>query len=336
MSKDREITIAGEIDVDYPGGGFFVVEISREQHGSNRAPVFAIGVSEYPSRQSWEMRNDNAMIGWSHDEDIITKIAPEAARVMLPVDGCWTDNGEPTQGVANGWYWLSGDAAQYEADYRLQHGHKNMPESPDELWGADWCLYWLGVTARALRCEVHELAAINFDLPLPHGQYLRFIDDVLRPRWQQRADEANAWMDAYEGDHRPAEDRDEPLFEFEFENGLKLRATLDEHNEGPIDDRRYWYYVTISAPGVKPYKAKWGGSQADHQEGRVSAREAAFGTAKGLFDYQYEDARGYVENSLGESWEDLPRATRTAMERASEAFDRLETFLTPNEGVIGR
>lgn len=330
--KNPEITIGGEHD-----GLFIVVECSREQHGGNRAPTFHIGASEYPSRQAWEMRNDNAMIGWHHDKRVIAAVAPEAAK-FLPMNGSWTDNGEPSQGVANAWYRLSGADATYEIEYRAKHGRANYGDLKDiEPRSEAWVLFFLGMACNILRCELHELSVINLSYPLPvaHEQYETFIDDVLRPRWQAEAVEANTWFDSTEGDTREDEQRDEPEWELTFDNGLKLRATLDEHYEGTPDDRRYWYYVTISAPDVKPYKAKWGGSQADYQDGRVSAREAALGTAKGLFDFQYEDAKGYVENMLGEEWDELPLQTRTAFERASAAFDRLENYLDPNREIIG-
>lgn len=325
-----EITIGGEHN-----GIFVVVECSREQHGSNRAPTFHIGASEYPSRQAWEMRNDNAMFGWHHDAEVIAAIAPEAAK-FLPMNGSWTDNGEPMQGVANGWYWLAGGAAAYEVEYRQKHGHSNYSGLRDiEPDSEEWVLFFLGMACDTLRCELHELSAIDLTSPVGELMFSHFVTDVLRPRWQAEADAANEWFDTTTGDTRPAEIRDEPEWEIIFDNGLKLRATLDEHYEGTPDDRRYWYYVTISAPDVKPYKTKWGGSTRDYDEGRVSAREAALGTAKGLFDFQYEDAEGYVVSSLGEAWDELPLQTRTAFQKASEAFDRLDNYLIPNQGVIG-
>lgn len=334
--KDKQITIARQMDVDYHGGGFFVIELGREQYLSNRAPMFSFTFSEYPSRRAWEMRNDNAMISGGSSDEIILKAAPELAW-LLPLHGSWTDNGEPTHGGSNGWYWLAGGAADHEINYRrVNDGRKNMHEAPDDIRSEEWALFWLGLACNALRCELHELSVIDLSLPeaVAKMQFNTFVAEVLRPRWQAEADKANAWMDAYEGDHRPEEIRDEPMWEITFDNGLKLRATLDEHNEGTPDDRRYWYYVTISAPGVKPYKAKWGGSTADYDDGRVSAREAALGTAKGLFDFQFEGPEGYA-TSLGEDWDELPLATRRAFERASEAFDRFDHYLIPNQEVIG-
>jgi hypothetical protein len=323
--RDKEVTIARQRD----DGVFVVVELGREQYGGNRAPMFSFTFSEYPSRTAWEMRNDNSIFACGSSDEAILSVAPELAW-LVPLHGCWTDNGEPTH-VSNGWYWMT-SAPQREIETRAQ-GRKNHYNAPDDTNSEEWVLFWLGLACNAMRCELHELSAIDLSLPEDEARALfdEFVDDVLRPRWQAEADKANEFLDAYEGDHRPEEDRDEPLFEHTFENGLKLRATLDEHDE---HDDRYWYYVTITAPGVKQYRTRYGGSNVDHWNGRVSAREAAFGTAKELFTYQFEDAEGAAV-SMGEDWLEMPAETRNAMQRASEAFDRFENFLIPNQEVIG-
>lgn len=323
--RTDEITLGRESVGGNPGS-FLVVHVSRE------GGYFSVTADEYTSRKAFELGNDGAIIACGQLTDDIRDTFPDLG-VVLDVHLCDVVTGEPTHARSNGWYYLSGEAAQREMDARA-NGHKNDYQAPDP-YSEGWTAHWRQRAANALHCEPADLPERCND----QEAFNYWVNTVMVPRWKRAADNANAYIDAHKGDsiEIPANQTDEDEFEAELEDGLYVHAKLCDEVDSDIlpGSYVYQYDVIVRVDGVHEYAGKFHGSVNDYQMGVVNAREAAFGTLRELNSFLYESAQSLAEDYFEEGWDGISEEQRKAMLKCERAADAMSRQLEANMDVIG-
>ncbi len=306
-------------------GGFLVVHVRRSSY-------FSVTADEYASEKAFRLGNDGAIIACGQLDDDVLATFPELAPIMrLHLADVAT--GEPMHARSNGWYYLGGDAAQREFDHRAKYnGSKNHYDSPDDPYSAAWIPYWRERAARALNCSVADLPDTQ-----DREVFDEWVDEIMVPRWQQAADDANAYIDAHQNDVEiPADQDDEDDFEVELDEGLTVRAILAGVSYSTIMPGRpvYRYDVIVRADDYS-YQAKFYGSVNDYENGIINAREAAFGTLRELSSFLYESAEYLANEYFEEGWDGISDEQRESMTKAEQAADAMSRQLEANMDVIG-
>ncbi len=351
IGERADVQLGAETDA-----GYLVATITRER-GS-----FSVTGEIHNSRRAFELGTGNPhSCGCIHDE--ILAAFPQLAPIVR-MHLADAETGEPMHAASNGWYRLGGGDMTYDLKHRAQHGRGNYRDVPEPWLYLDfgygqaceqtmasepilhddrdvtrtlnpaYVQFFVDMAARNLLCDPDELS-IWWD----RADFDAFVES-LRPRWRAMADEANALIDGMESDTAdPSEQTDEETFSVTLDAGLSISARLMD-DEGYRDFGPYFQYaVKITAPkdsgGRASYTSTYGGSIADYDAGRINAREAAFGTARELLDFENYSARGYVEDLCGDAWEDTPAETRKALTRAERAFDRMSDALVANRETLG-
>ena len=293
---------------------------------------FSVTADEYASRKAFELGNDGAVISCGQLTDDIWATFPDLG-VVQDVHLCDVGSGEPMHARSNGWYYLSGEAAQREMDARA-NGHKNDYQAPDP-YSEGWTAHWRQRAANALHCEPAELPERCND----QESFNYWVNTVMVPRWKRAADNANAYIDAHKGEsiEIPANQTDEDEFEAELEDGLYVHAKLCDSVDSDIlpGSYVYQYDVIVRVDGVHEYAGKFHGSVNDYQMGVVNAREAAFGTLRELNSFLYESAQSLAEDYFEEGWDGISEEQRKAMLKCERAADAMSRQLEANMDVIG-
>ncbi len=325
MNTD-DITLTGKSKSQHARDEFLVVHIRRS------GGYFSVTADEYASEKAFKLGNENAVIGCGALHDTVLATFPELAPIVrLHLADVAT--GEPMHARSNGWYYFSGRAAAAEFDHRAKYnGSKNHYDSPDDVYGADWIPYWREKAARALNCSVA-------DLPDTEDREIfdEWVDEVMVPRWQQAADDANAYIDAHKTSILiPADQDDEEEFEVELDEGLKVSAKLSDSVDSEILPGRvvYQYDVVVSIDSYI-YDAKFFGSVNDYENGVVNAREAAFGTLRELMSFVYESAQSLADEWFKEGWDGIDKKQRDGMLKCERAAEAMSQQLEANMDVIG-
>lgn len=324
--RTDEITLGRETVGGNPGS-FLVVHVQREGR------YFSVTADEYASRKAFELGNDNAIISCGQLVDEVRATFPELG-VVQDVHLCDVATGEPMHARSNGWYYLSGEAAQREMDHRAKYQRKNDYQSPDEVYGPEWTPHWRQRAANALHCGVEDLIYTQ-DREL----FDEWVDRVMVPIWQTMADDANAYIDAHKDDsiEVPANQTDEDEFEVELEDGLYVHAKLCDSVDSDIlpGSYVYQYDVIVRVDGVHEYGAKFHGSVNDYDNGIVNAREAAFGTLRELMQFVYESAQSVADQWFEEGWDGISEEQRKGLLKCERAADAMSRQLEANMDVIG-
>ncbi len=327
--------------------GYLVATVARSDG------YFSVQGEIHNSRRAYELGTGNPHTCRCIHEDVLSAFPHLAPIVALHL--CDVETGEPMHGPANGWYRLSGADMKYDLDYRAKYGQGNYHNAPNPIGGEGFDVdrdgslnpafvqFFVDMAARGLNCASDELS-----IWWTRNQFDAFVDDVLRPRWSVMAEEANGMTDriaAMGGDTSdPSEPEcEEDEFSIELDAGLTISAKLTGTGEREGIGTYFEYEVTITAPrtgrwaskGPHVYTSTFGGSVGDYHDGRISAREAAFHTARELLMFEHETARGFIEDSCGESWENLPAEQREALTRAEQAFDKMADALIANRETLG-
>lgn len=320
--------------------GFLVTEVRRERG------YFAVGADLWATKAAFDAGNEGAVIacGCLHEEVLAAhpELAPLVALHMADLE-----TGEPGQGVSNGWYRLGGGDMEYELKYRRERGHSNYHSAPEPFDESgklteDFIFFFWKMAADTLRCTIAELPLSLYATARIVGedfakaQFEEWVD-TLRPRWQEEADQANAWIDEHVNElDVPAEQTDEERFLLELP-GLRVLAKHEGEKEADYVDYPAWTYryrTTVTANG-HTYRFWSTGSIADHQDGVVNARQAAFGILRELAQFQYESAEELARDmGMDEEREGYPKfiAQMRDMERKA---DDLMPGLSANLEVIG-
>ncbi len=337
LSERADVRLGAETDA-----GYLVATITRER-GS-----FSVTGEIHNSRRAFELGTGNPhTCGCIHDE--ILSAFPQLAPIVR-MHLADAETGEPMHGPLNGWYRLSGADMMHELESISTRGHGNYHDAPTPFVDSDgigsdvrrdgfdlspaFVQFFVDMAARSLNCEADELS-IWWD----RADFDAFVES-LRPRWQTMADEANRMIDGMESDaDDPSDETDCETFSITLDAGLTISARFMD-DEGYRDFGPYFQYaVKITAPkdggGRASYTSTYGGSIADYDAGRINAREAAFGIARNLLDFEHQTARELIEDSFGESWEDTDAETRQALTRAEKAFDRMSDALIANRETLG-
>ncbi len=326
MRRKDDITLTGETD----RGTFLVAHVTRE------GGYFSVTADEYASEKAFKLGNDGAIISCGCLHDAVLATFPELAPIVrLHLADVAT--GEPMHARSNGWYYLGGDAAQREFDHRAKYnGSKNQYDSPDNPYSAAWIPYWREKAARALNCSVADLPDTQ-----DREVFDEWVDSVMVPRWQQTADDANAYIDTHRTNILiPADQDDEEEFEVELDGHLdewlKVHAKLSDSVDSDILPGRnvYQYDVVVSIDSYV-YEAKWSGSVNDYENGVVNAREAAFGTLRELMSFVYESAQSLADEWFEEGWDGIDKKQRDGMIKCERAADAMSRQLEANMDVIG-
>lgn len=318
-------------------GAFMVAEIRRGEIESN--PYFALGADIYASEAAFEAGNSNAIVscGCLHEE--ILNAFPDIPELALIEALHLSDvkTGEPMHAVSNGWYGLGGGDMEHELSYHAQ-GRKNYYKAPDPYPedggrpGEDFIFFFWGMAARALRCSLAELPIYLYGDPLGKRKFGRWVDEIMRPRWQAEADRANAWIDAHTNSVEiPAEQTREAKFVLDLEG---LHVTARHTGKAKADYVSYpaWvntYAVTVKANGHQ-HRFKFFGSIADYQDGILNARKAAFGILKELAEFEYQSAEELARDMGDDDPDFLSR-----MKALEKKADNLMPGLSANLEVIG-
>ncbi len=334
LSERADVRLGAETDA-----GYLVATITRER-GS-----FSVTGEIHNSRRAFELGTGNPhSCGCIHDE-ILSAFPQLAPIVRMHLSDAET--GEPMHAAANGWYRLGGGDMAHDLETLSTRGYSNYYNAPTPYVDADgigsdvprdgfdlspeYVQFFVDMAARSLNCDTDELS-VWWD----RADFDAFVED-LRPRWQAMADKANALIDGMETDTAdPSEQTDEETFSVTLDAGLTISARLmprTGYRQGV--GNFYQYAVKITDGERHSYTATFGGSVADYQGGRINAREAAFGVARELLDFENYSARGYVEDLCGDAWEDTPAETRKALTRAEKAFDRMSDALVANRETLG-
>ncbi len=339
MIERADVRLGAETDA-----GYLVATISRERGR------FSVQGEIHSSRRAYELGTGNPhTCGCIHDD--VLRAFPHLAPIVA-LHLCDVETGEPMHGPANGWYRLSGADMAYDLKSLALRGHGSYHDAPTPYvndrggefsdtpregfsLNTNYVQFFVDMAARCLNCESDELS-----IWWAREQFDAFVSDVLRPRWRSMADEANRLIDDMESDAAdPSEQTCEETFSVTLDAGLTISARLMDE-DGYRDYGPYFQYaVKITAPkdggGRASYTSTYGGSIADYDAGRINAREAAFNIARNLLDFEHQTARELIEDSFGESWDDLPAETRKALTRAERAFDRMSDALVANRETLG-
>ncbi len=333
MIRDKaDVRLGAETDA-----GYLVATITRER-GS-----FSVTGEIHNSRRAFELGAGNPhTCGCIHDE--ILSAFPQLAPIVR-MHLADAETGEPMHAATNGWYRLGEGDMKHELESIALRGHGNYYKAPTPYVDGDgigsdvprdgfylspvFVQFFVDMAARSLNCDADELS-IWWD----RADFDAFVES-LRPRWQAMADEANTLIDGMESDADEPEPTDEETFSIALDAGLSILARILPE-PGYLDrvGNFYQYRVAVKAGG-KRYQATYGGSVADYQAGIRNAREAAFGIARELLDFENYSAREYVEDLCGDAWEDTPADTRKALTRAERAFDRMSDALVANRETLG-
>lgn len=342
MSRDDVTVLA-----DVPGEGFAVIHAGRETIGA-QDPYFTVTMDLYPSRASYEAGNVNAQIGGGAAHETILKVAPNLQRVVdLHLASAIT--GEPMHGVSNGWYHIGGADMAHEIKYREQ-GRKNYYNAPDDINSPEFKQFFIDMGCRSLRCTPDELPNLECDLcGLERKEvFEEWANVVLRPRWQREADEVNSWIDAHANPDfiEPHEQAGDDEWECVLElDGLTVTAKLMDEPGFTPEDSPYWagapfyqYKVVLVRTGDRrrKYTTIFGGSIDDYNNGRVRAREAAWGVLRELAEFRNYSAESMATEAWGEEWDELDPALRRRLKAAERAFDKFEREMDANMEVIGQ
>lgn len=326
----NDVTIMRQTDEE-----FLVIHAGREHlRGNAHHPYFTVGADLYSSRRAFELGNSGAIIAAGCMHEDVLRVAPELADVVA-LHLADAETGEPMHGPASGWYRLSGADMAHELKAREQ-GHRSYYQAP-EPYDADGNLapefarFFVDMAARSLGVGVDELPDVQDE-----AEFLRWVDDYARPRWQAAADRVNAWLDEHANTVEiPAEQIDEEGFYAELDAGLIVTAELMDE-EGYRDVGCYFQYRVIVTDAQRHrYSTVYGGSVADYEDGKRNAREAAFGVLRELADFgRYDSAEEYAEE-MGMEWPEMSAAERKPWRRAWAAADRMADALEANAEVIG-
>lgn len=287
--------------------GFLVAKVEREQGR------FSIIADLYPTKGSYEIGNEDAVIACGQLTDEIRKFMPDLAQ-WLPMHLCDSETGEPMHGLENARYRLdpAGDFA-HEMEYRNK-GRKNYHVTGkdggryvDGKWvdssatEDDIMEFIVGLAAKALKVDVN-------DLPDDLTDFDDFVDG-LRPMWAERARQFNAWLaEQPEPSLDPAEVSTE-TFEHTFPNGLHVSAKLDEDEpevQSPLVSSAYCYKYSVTVKwGDEEHTSSQWGSAMNHMQGFVDARGAAFSVLRELKDFGSDGAEELYDAMEWE--EDDPR-----------------------------
>jgi hypothetical protein len=333
MRSNADITLTAERP-----DGFMVVKVRREHLQGNSHPYFAVGADVYSSRRAFDLGNEGAIhsCGCLHDE-VLAAFPDLAPIVALHLAN--TETGEPMHGPSNGWYRLGGADMLNELASRARiGGHPNYykaPEPYDEegYLSPAFAEFFLKMAADSLGVSVEELPNVQ-DPDL----FAEWIETVARKRWQDAADKANAWIDGHANTVEiPAEQTDEGEYAVDLEDGLKVTAKLMDRDG--YRDGIGWYHqyeVTVWAGDKrKRYDSVFGGSVADHDEGRVNAREAAFGVLRELLSFTRFDTVSEAMEEYGMEPDDLSSDERERWQCTIDAAERMMDALEANSETIG-
>jgi hypothetical protein len=343
MSRRRhEITLTAQTSE-----GFAVAHAGREQYGNNRAPMFSCGVDVYRSRKAWEIGAEPESCG--RDGVMIRDHFPELAPIAR-LSGAWTDNGEPTHAVANGWYRLSGADMAHEIDgleripYRKNYYGAPAHRADYDHLSPDFAAYFVDMAARCLRVDPADLPNVQDE-----RLFSAWVDDVARPRWRAEADAANALLDRLAAETPPVVDpseRSEESCSFSLGEGMERISVRAEHDpsiahmwgETGRERVRYTYRVLVRACGTS-YTTRYGGSTADHDAGRHDARGACTHTLSELRDaLNYPDGAEWAREMGYETDETTAREyarTVKALDRCVATAERMRAALEANSDAIG-
>lgn len=309
--RDAEITRAAQTDE-----GYLVAKVTREQIGNNRAPYFSVGADLYASRRAFELGSEEAIIagGCMHDE--VLAAFPDLAPIVA-MHLAWTDNGEPMHAVANAWYWYG--------SYDGKGTHLNQYRDT-------------GRTDYDVACS--HLRVESIAGPHDRASLERWIDAELRPQWQAEADAANEWIDANLGGVDVPADSDDDAEDFyldlgepDDEDSLRVHARLD--GEGYREGVGYHYTYAVSVcDGSYTYETTYGGSVGDFNDGRICAREAAFGVLRELADFAQYDSPKEAAAEFGMEPEEIDNWPE--WERTHEAAVALADAIEPHAAIVGR
>jgi len=169
---------------DLPNGDYIEIEAEERDDSGTLSPGFAITLTGWEKRGTWSgraaKRNGRDAVYAGADHDTILRAAPELAPLVTA--HLADQAGTPMHAKANGWYFYSGEAAEYE--------RRMIAEGKDYGY------------SRNLETSDHDRAARALSIPpedLPTGldreEFSAFVAP-LADRWASQADAARAALAA--------------------------------------------------------------------------------------------------------------------------------------------
>lgn len=325
--------------------GFAVAHAGRERYGNNRAPMFSCGVDVYRSRRTWEIGGEaHSYYGAGGDSSgLISRYFPDLTP-LTRMSGAWTDTGEPMHGPANGWYRLGGADMAYEIDgieqFPTRKNYSAPPHRADyDHLSPDFAAFFVDMAARCLRVTPDELPNVQ-----DRALFDEWVESVARPRWADEARAANELIDRlikptalqHEEDAATREPSDDCTISLgEGETRISVRCWQPDGDFKREGCRKagwhYSYRVTARACGTS-YTITYGGSVADHDDGRHDARRGCNFVLRELSDaLNYSDGAEWA----AEWGNDVDSATIKALDRCVKAADRMRVAIEANADAIG-
>lgn len=182
MSEHTHTTSTKVIGRDLPNGDYIEIEIEATERGGSDglSAGFAVTCTGWEKRGTWSgraaKRNGRECTYGGADHETILRAAPELA--PLVVAHLADPDGTPMHAEANGWYFYSGKAADYERGMVTagqDYGYSRELETPDR-----------DRAARALHIPAEDLPT-----GLDREGFSAFVAS-LADRWQEQANAARA------------------------------------------------------------------------------------------------------------------------------------------------
>lgn len=130
------------IGKDLPNGTYIEIEAVERDGSDGLSPGFAVTVSGWEKHGTWSgracKRNGRHIDFGGADHDLILRVAPELAPLVTA--HLSDPDGTPMHAEANGWYFYSGKAADYEREQIAagkDYGYSRLLEKSDHERAAE-------------------------------------------------------------------------------------------------------------------------------------------------------------------------------------------------------